>query len=452
MNYSHIGWIPCINGHLDFGLMVPGIVGSFTNDSLKDLKTTSINYGYLYRDSHHARKIILQSKVDWKDNNNKDFNGDFRVILLAKANESDNLDKRTLSGSIYIYPLNSEPPLDEGKSSLSWFEPIHSANDSLKQYRVNNIKNWENVRKKLNSDYLSLNHALNNFANNPIKEHFYKINFEVNASGLTKLSLACTDTVNIQNTEKYLVIRQAFYYVKYSLHSHKHHFAQEDSLTTVIPIETDQKLNFQTGLRLLGQLKRELTSIKRTYSNGGNRTFCDEQGILAYMSSFCVSLKRDGYLCEELYNREIEYLKSVKTSFSVQTDKQDKRSNRIEEIKSTYRAYVALGLSLISVVWFTVVKNFINYADNNKIADSYSFLDHILILAAIITSSLYVYHKQVNYQIKNTLDTEGLISWIDRLYNIKDTEFKKIVIKRRLKAGAIIFVSAILAFISASIV
>ncbi len=54
MDYTHIGWIPCINGHLDYGLMSPGISGSFTNKKLQDPKTTKINYGFLKQYDHHA--------------------------------------------------------------------------------------------------------------------------------------------------------------------------------------------------------------------------------------------------------------------------------------------------------------------------------------------------------------------------------------------------------------
>lgn len=449
MTYSHIGWIPCINGHLDFGLMIPGIVGSFTTNSLTDPKTSSINYGYIHRDGHHARRIIIQSKVDWKDTRNDDFNGEFRVVLIAEANESDDLDKRKLKGSLYIYPLSSEPDLDNGKSELPWFAPIHAANDTLNEYKDNKQEDWDVVKDKLNSNYMALKAILSDFDKNPIESHFYEISFDVNNNGLTKLLLSSSSSDAQDDSVKYLVIRQAFYYVKYSLHSHKHHFSQEDSLTTIVPFNTD--LKEQAGLRLLGQLKRELTNIKRTYSSGGNRAFCDEQGIIAYMSSFCVSLKCDGYLSKPIYCREVEYLKSVQASFSVQTDKQEKRDKRIQEIKSTYRVYVALGLSLVSVVWLTTIRNFMNYEDKNQIVNSYSLLENILILAACLFGGLYVYRSQVNYKIKNTLDTEGLISWIDKLYNIQDAEFKKILIKKRVKATVIIFISAAFAFLSATI-
>lgn len=449
MTYSHIGWIPCINGHLDFGLMIPGIVGSFTTNSLTDPKTSSINFGFIHRDGHHARRVIIQSKVDWKDNKNDDLNGDFRVILIAEANESDNLDQRKLTGSLYIYPLSSEPALNKGKSKLPWFEQIHSANDTLNQYKDNKQEDWEVVKNKLNTNYTTLKDILSDSDINPIKSHFYEISFDVNNNGLTKLLLSSSHTECEDDFVKYLVTRQAFYYVKYSLHSHKHHFSQEDSLTTIVPFDSTQKE--QVGLRLLGQLKRELTSIKRTYSSGGNRAFCDEQGILAYMNSFCMSLKSNGYLSDPVYSREVEYLKSVQVSFSVQTDKQEKRDKRIQEIKSTYRTYLALGISLVSVVWLTTIRNFMSYENKNMFVNPYSLIENILILVVILICALYLYREQVRYKIKNTLDTEGLICWIERHYNIQDAEFKKIIMGKRIKAVGIIFISAVFALASASV-
>ncbi len=102
MNYSHFGWVPCINGHLDFGLIKPGITGGLTNE-FEDQKTSLVNYSTnAYLDSH-ARKIMMQSKVDWKDTGGDDYNGQFRVFTVAETEYSDCLDGRELVGKIIIY-------------------------------------------------------------------------------------------------------------------------------------------------------------------------------------------------------------------------------------------------------------------------------------------------------------------------------------------------------------
>lgn len=65
--YSYSGWIPCINGHLDFSLAKVGIKGGFTNADYKDGKVVEKNYSLdSLSDSHH-RGVVLQSKVDWRD-------------------------------------------------------------------------------------------------------------------------------------------------------------------------------------------------------------------------------------------------------------------------------------------------------------------------------------------------------------------------------------------------
>lgn len=95
MEYQYLGWIPCISGHLDFGLMKPGISGGFTNKDIKDNKTNHINFGYLAQKDHHARRVMLQSKVDWQYRlSDKEYDGSFRVFVIAEASESACMDNQ----------------------------------------------------------------------------------------------------------------------------------------------------------------------------------------------------------------------------------------------------------------------------------------------------------------------------------------------------------------------
>lgn len=422
--------------------MTPGINGSFTGKDLVDNKNTAINFGFIKQDSHHARRIILQSKVDWKDTKDDiNLNGDFRVILLAEANESNNLNERGLTGSVYIYPLQNEPPLENGKIDLPWFDPLHTANKCLIDYKSQPV-NWNCTQTELNKNYDKLKTILNNYNQNPIEKHFYSVCFRVHHNGLMELKLSYPNQKDIDESDSYLIMRQAFYYTKYSLHLHKHHFAEEDSLTTIIQKETNSAAKPETGLRLLAQLKRELTSIKRTYANGGNRTYCDEQGMIAYMHSFCVSLKDYGYLTSELYDRETEYLKSVKDSFLVQSNKKDKREQNTSEIQSTYRTYLALFLSVISLLWLSTFKVYLNYEEVAHILDRPpTFLEHLTTISGIFIAAIFVYRKQVAYKIENTLETKGFVSWIEKHYTVKENEFKKKNRRKKFKSLATILIT-----------
>ena len=115
---EYIGWIPCINGHLDFSLMKPGIQGGFTNKSSKDQHTIEINTSLLKYSDSHCRHIILQSKVDWRDSSTfPSESGKFRVVVTAKVTESNSMDDRCLIGNILIYPAGGEPT-DKSKRHL----------------------------------------------------------------------------------------------------------------------------------------------------------------------------------------------------------------------------------------------------------------------------------------------------------------------------------------------
>lgn len=448
--YSHVGWIPCINGHLDFGLMVPGIQGSFTTNELSDLKTSKINYGFLKQQNHHARRIVLQSKVDWRDTKNDSHDGSFRVILLAEAIKSEDLDNRVLKGEIFIYPLALEPELtQDGKIELPWFDKIHSMNKALEQYKANSSEIlWENTRSSLNALYSDTLIALGEEGPNQIRSNFFRVAFIVDPHGFTELRFVQNQVSNLSQQQKYVLLRQAFYYIKYSLHSHKHHYAKEDSLTTIVPIDSPSKGPSKVeALKMLGQLKRELTNIKRTYSNGGNKVYGEEQGIIAYMNSLCASLRSKNYLDEDIFKRETLYLSSLSKSFSVQVEKREKKEKCTDDIKSVYRVYVAWALSLISVIWLTSFRGFFEYPDNLKVTVNFSILEHVVIILTVLASAYLTYRYRVNRKIKNTIDEKGFISWVEKNYTVSDEIFNKHQNKRILKFTIVFIMSFLSIFL-----
>lgn len=447
MNYTHIGWTPCISGHLNFGLMTPGIFGGFTNNTIDDERRTTINYGYKCQDNHHARRIVLQSKINWQDTPNPNMDGNFRVILIAEANEENNLDARNLEGSLYIYPLKNEPKKIDGKINLPWFDIIHSSNRTLYDFRkkilnADKSEEWYKIKDELNTQFDDLKICLEDNSSRGTEDHFYKVDFHVNPRGMTQLKLD-----NVQNsTNEYVILRQAFYYIKYALHSHKHHHTEEDSLTTIVQNEPVKRND--VGLRLIGQLKRELTSIKRTYSNGGNKVFCDEQGIIAYMSSFYTSLHQDNYLSTEQYERENVYLKSIKDSFVVQIEKQSKKGEKEKEIKNTYRTYLALFLTIFSLLWVTVIEKFTKFQISEANTLKLNFTESLTLFLTFLICLICSYLFQTKRIIKNTLDTQGLRTWVEQYYITKDEEFKKRVSNEKKKAILIGFITAMFFFFS----
>jgi hypothetical protein len=181
MEYQYLGWIPCISGHLDFGLMKPGISGGFTNKDIKDNKTNHINFGYLAQKDHHARRVMLQSKVNWQDRlNDEEYDGSFRVFVLAEASESACMDNRELLGSVYVYPTSEQEGSKAENREKPWFQIIHEAQEV---YDCSNgkVNGWDDSRSQLNQRYDRLKGELEAMG-------FWRVGFKATSGGLVYLS------------------------------------------------------------------------------------------------------------------------------------------------------------------------------------------------------------------------------------------------------------------------
>jgi hypothetical protein len=113
--------------------------------------------------------------------------------------------------------------------------------------------NTKDLHQKL---YTQLESELINYDST---DEFYQINFEMTESGIATLKVV-TDKENISDQDEYVLCRQAFYFLKYSLHTHKHHSDTLDSLTTVHSINTDKN---KLGEKLIFDLKQSLVDINR---------------------------------------------------------------------------------------------------------------------------------------------------------------------------------------------
>lgn len=331
--FKFIGWTPCLNGHLDFGLTKVGIKGSFSGDSLVDLKTIEENFSRFPPPDHHARIITLQSKVDWRDSFSEDeLIGFFRVFVTARVNNSDDMDKRTLVGNILIYPLENEPDDLEDKKRLS----VHNFSHLVKEHKSIDYFN------KLDSLILKPS-EIQGLKDNNLTCSF---NFEVEPSGLTKLNLneSCSA---LDERSEFIFARQAFYYLKYSVHSHRHHENTHDSLTTIVKYDPLKKK--EIALKLVCQLKRELTNLGRLQKIDNKiHPTSNSLGILAYTRSLLISLKRNGYLGDDgLFEEQSKLLDNTERSFESQKEQIDKQEEVINQAKSKSKIWIGFFLAFI---------------------------------------------------------------------------------------------------------
>jgi hypothetical protein len=387
-----LGWIPCINGHLDFGLMKIGIQGGFTNSNSQDNNCIEANFSCSkYSDSHH-RNIVLQSWVDWRDSPEFEVkDGEFRVIVTAEVNESESMDKRFLKGDLLIYPLCAEPKEEFERHGMNVHDICHKIGKIHDSYKLTkdhdkkldiSIKLVDLVRQL--SAITSSQTPITNFDSSYFS---CSIRFTIEPNGLTKLCFNSNNS-NLSEDSLFIVARQAFYYLKYSIHIHKHHSTKQDSLTTITPIysqhsnEDGVKLE-EAGLRVLCQLKREMTSIKRMQRiDNQEHPTNNALGIIAYVKSLICSLEDSKLLSKKIAEREQARFDFIGTSFSAQNTKMINEISNVELVSA--KSKVWLGFVLVSA-WG--VLNFLfktSFEEKHAIKIEESIYISILLVTAVI--------------------------------------------------------------------
>lgn len=385
---EYIGWTPCVNGHLDFGLVNVGLRGSFTHEDLQDKNAISKNFSLNeFPDSHH-RGIILQSKVDWRDSEFPEKNiGQFRIFVAAEVQKSQDLNQRSLKGNLLIYPLCAEP---EEKSSIQEINAHRAAHDTNK----NNAATEFPKAIKLFSSTDSIT---------GLKEDclIASISFEIRANGITYLKYN-TGSLEIEDRSKFIIARQAFYYLKYSVHSHRHHMDEQDSLTTITTKDET------CGLRLIGQLKRELTNLGRIQkidnkiSNTSNA-----DGIIAYTFSLIEALKEEKILTPNEAEIETKRFKNISSSLCSMDRRIIRSEDRIELYKAKSKVWIGFGLIFSwSLVNYALIK-----PENFGIEMNSNY--YYAIPVGIIFMAMLSYYYLVRYYLF-TGNTENFPS----LYNI----------------------------------
>ncbi len=372
--FEYIGWIPCVNGHLDFALMKVGIQGGFTDSSSTDENIVEENFSCSKHPDSHERRIVLQSKVDWRDSAEiAKHRGFFRVVVTAEVHPSNNMDERCLSGNILIYPISAEPEELEQRKTMNIHQLCHqikNGGDLQSHYnQLQKVTSAKEAISQFNNDYFSCS-----------------ISFEIRPNGITSLKYN-TAYFDEDRRSKYIIARQAFYYLKYSIHTHKHHSALQDSLTTITPIyiEDTDPLD-DASLRLIGQLKRELTALKRTQTTDCKEHPTDNAvGIIAYTESFIYSLADSKFINQDTKARELHRFGSVKSSFKAQVNKINNELSNAELIKS--KAKVWLGFLIVSF-WGVMNFNF-KPASSDQIAIANEHLP--LVVISIISLILFTY-------------------------------------------------------------
>ncbi|WP_062059990.1 hypothetical protein [Cellvibrio sp. OA-2007] len=359
-NWEYMGWVPCLNGHLDFGLMKVGISGPFSVGKSQDREYISVNQSTKKERDSHERKIFLQSKVDWRDS--ETFNpedGLFRVLVTAEVTPSHSMDMRALSGHISIYPIAAEPSSYAERMDMNIHRLSHELRDIATERDRINLRLGQNENNRFDVLTNDINDCFSKLEKIVSSEtaieklddsyFFSSFEFRIEANGIVWIK-SVKD--NIRKDIRYIIARQAYYFLKYSLHIHKHHQTKQDALTTIVALSDDNNDGrSEAGLRLVCQLKRELTSLNRIKSNRAHRYkdqffLNDTCGIIAYGKALIRSLRNGQIFSEEIADRELERFDDLKSSSDALNFKMDKMHGITELVSAKSKVLVGLCMGL----------------------------------------------------------------------------------------------------------
>lgn len=377
-DFQYCGWIPCLSGHLDFALMRVGMAGDKFGEGGPSIKerctrwfrkkyrktdhvTDSFNFAYADHPQRHYRRIALQSWYDWRDTRTG-MDGRFRVIVVAESNRSVDPDNRTLQGYVCIFPRayayeeDVSPARRIGSNSI--MQIFDTMRETEKQYPdidplLPDLRRLEKYQQRQNESWRQLYDRMLSEA--PLDIHsdlseVYLVQFRVESNGIIGLSyIQEQNSPRRPNEHGFIVARQAYYYLKYSLHKHKHHNDDSDTLTTIIPYRSDEKALI--GQTLLLQLKRDLVFLKRSGITTGSHhsRSTDALGVLAYAKSLAQACANSNLMTHEITRREMTNLEAIADSLSVNNAVFAQDTLQKANAAQTARQWATIGLAYISI-------------------------------------------------------------------------------------------------------
>ncbi|MCG5518358.1 hypothetical protein, partial [Ectothiorhodospira sp. 9905] len=454
--YTHIGWIPCVTGHLNFSLIRPGIVGGFTNKRVNRKDSSLVCYSVAEGGGSLKLKAMMQSEVDWKDSLhlNIDASGHYRVFLLAQTTDLNNLDGSCLSGKIFIYP--NDLVVKSFEDSGHVFEAIHHAKKRIDEALTlrcerqckgqylspkSLLSRFLNkcfspylscacssplilsldsgdiqLREELDQHYADITKGLTEALQDNGRLGLYGVSFFVKHNGLAYFTFdgCCRPS----DEERSTILRQAYYYLKYSIHSHAHHDCDADSLTQLVKLGGDGEEDLErASLEMVGQLKRELTFVKRnTYENFSYEPV-DACGVLAYMGSLCVTLRDEGMITRSTYEREGQYLHQVEESFRAQLKRHELKKAEKESVTSTYRTKLTWFLSAVSLLAILFASIYLRDAGGDVVLQNPVSAPYFILCFSIFAVVVFSVHGALLRRSLQRLQNERKTKeWVEREY------------------------------------
>ena len=284
-----------------------------------------------------ARIVVLSSVINWQDSNflRYPFAGFFRVVVVATENTSG-----VLAGNVYFLEKNSLRKSGL-RFPLRWLKPKGCAQDERIILRA-----MEDLGRKVESEraqhkcskepwelYTQIETCLEKLSA-PVTHRVY---FEIDKSGFVELKPEKHDSHDpeflkpenpiikrsVKLYRKKTLARQAFYYLKYCLHTHTHHSHTAESLTTV-----HEKSDLQN--RDVENLLLDIKGGINDYRTQAAQFTHTVSGIALYGKSLIYSAKlRDRISDKAAMDAQLAFFDNVRSSIDLCGPPQTKTAMRL---------------------------------------------------------------------------------------------------------------------------
>lgn len=362
-DYQYVGWVPCVTGQICYGF-------AESNLGLDDTKFSAVFKEFKNIRSCNKHQIALISIVNWKDRSQGD--GLWQVFLVARTDKDSNL-----VGSVFIYPKEKREKIQD-KIALFHQLRSHDGDD------INGI----------NENFSALKNELELFSD----KEFYQINFQMNESGIARFSVIKGGDNQEKQLDDYVLCRQSFYYLKFSLHKHKHHPDNVDSLTTIHPLTEPN-----VGRSLVFDLKQSLIDIKRSQDVSSNNREFNFSGITSYMRSLIQACLKENLMTKSDYEDELKFVSNTERSYQSLIDKKAQEHTSGFNSRSEGRQFLILLFAVLApwAITFSLKGEQLQNSFLSKLLHSIYTDDFKTIVFIVIIILLYLFRSVVTYRFSS---------------------------------------------------
>jgi len=363
--YDYVGWVPCLNGELVFELVECGL--NAKNDSVEVIHYDNDSCGNL------KEYILLNSTVDWKDFDDKEMEviGLWSVFVLSIRP----LESKRHEGSIFFMPNTVESKGERNEI----VEIVRDINYQLNTNKEINVPDqFLSLEKRMTETCLGISGC-------------YRAEFILEQDGIVWI-----DPSPLDEEDRKIIARQAYYYIKYSWHKHQHHDHRAETLTTIHKVHCTDGSDIAE--RLVGDLKRNLVKFKREIDHTSHRDILKAKGIVTYAKALVEVMRSKRFVGDSFYNREINHLSYFKESLDISSAGIEKDMSLHNQAVNDARAFVLFVFAMITpalIVNNSGIKEAYNFSDIPSyiqwITSLYATSTNFLLILGIVTLFLFSY-------------------------------------------------------------